>query len=358
MNQMIKHGALRGAEMIDVGGAQVFVLKQQPTQGDIHVNATLTNVAIAYMQSADKFVADKVFPNIPVAKQSDLYRIYDRSFFYRMEMQLRAPGTKSNRIGYTTSTTPYYCPVFGVGHDIDDQQRGNADADVNLEKNGTNLLALQGLLRREISFITNFFAASVWAFERQGVASGEVPGTSVRQWNDPASTPIEDIRLAKRLMAENTGFEPNKLTLGRKVYDDLQDHPDIMARISGGASTNANNPAKVNKQTLAALFEVEEINVMNAVRNTAKEGQTASYSFIGGRHALLTHTPAGASTDIPSAGYTFGWTGYLGAAANGTRMRRFRDEPIHSDTLELEMAYDQKVTAPDLGFFFNGISAA
>ena len=44
-----------------------------PTRGDVHVNKPLTNISIAYMQMAENFIADKVFPNISVAKQSDRY---------------------------------------------------------------------------------------------------------------------------------------------------------------------------------------------------------------------------------------------------------------------------------------------
>lgn len=345
-----------GAEVVKMGDQTVFVLKQQPTAGDVHVNAPLTNVAIAYMQSNDRFIADRVFPNVPVSKQSDLYRIYDRAFFYRMEMEIRAPGTKTKAIGYEMSTTSYYCPVFGINHPIPDMIRSNADADVNLERNGTRLLGQQALLKREMTWATNFFATSVWTSGRNGVASGEVAGTSVRQWNDANSTPVEDVRLGKRVVAELTGMEPNKLTVSRAVYDTLIDHPDIVDRVKYSNGT-ADSPSKVNARTLAALFEIEELLIMNAVRNTANEGQTASFSFIGGKHALLTHTPPSASTDIPSAGYTFSWTGYTGAGENGARVRRYRDEPIGSDVIELELAYDQKKTAADLGFFFNGIIA-
>lgn len=345
-----------GAEVVKMGDQTVFVVKQQPTAGDVHVNAPLTNVAIAYMQSNDRFIADRVFPNVPVSKQSDLYRIYDRAFFYRSEMEIRAPSTRAKMVGYEMSTTSYYCPVWALGHPIDDKIRANADNDVNLERNGTRLLGQQALLRREIGWATNFFASGVWTSGRTGVDSGEVAGTSVRRWNDANSTPVEDVRLGKRTVAELTGMEPNKLTVSRAVYDVLVDHPDIVDRVKYSNGTS-DNPSKVNSRTLAALFEVDELLIMNAVRNTANEGQSASYSFIGGKHALLTHTPAAASQDIPSAGYTFSWTGYTGAGENGARVRRYRDEPITSDVIELELAFDQKKTAADLGFFFNTIIA-
>ena len=66
-----------------------------PTPGDVHVNVPLTNISIAYLQNASNFIASRVFPNIPVQKQSDRYYTYDRGEFNRDEMKERAAGTES-----------------------------------------------------------------------------------------------------------------------------------------------------------------------------------------------------------------------------------------------------------------------
>ena len=57
----------------------------------------------------------------------------------------------------------------------------------------------------------------------------------------------------------------------------------------------------------------------------------------------------------PSGGYTFAWTGLFGGAAAGARIKRFRMEALASDRIESEMAWDQKLVAPELGVFFNDI---
>ena len=171
-------------------------------------------------------------------------------------------------------------------------------------------------------------------------------------WNDASSTPIEDVRLLKRIVLEETGFMPNILTLGRPVFDVLVDHGDIVGRLDRGQSVG---PAMANRESLAALFEVEQVLVMDAIQNTAREGQGANHSFIGGKHALLSYRPASPGILTPSAGYTFGWNGYLGASDDGIRIKRFRMERLASDRIEAEMAYDQKLISADLGAFFNGI---
>ena len=59
----------------------------------------------------------------------------------------------------------------------------------------------------------------------------------------------------------------------------------------------------------------------------------------------------------PSAGYSFSWNGYLGAGPDGNRVKQFRMENLASDRVELEIAFDMKLVAADLGYFFNGIVA-
>ncbi|MES0340719.1 MAG: hypothetical protein ABUK08_00225, partial [Candidatus Humimicrobiaceae bacterium] len=94
------------------------IQKYAPTAGDVHVNTPLTMISIAYLQNAMHFVADQVFPNIPVTKQSDRYYTYDRGEFNRDEMEKRAPGTESAGGSYTLDNTPtYYADVYAFHKD-------------------------------------------------------------------------------------------------------------------------------------------------------------------------------------------------------------------------------------------------
>lgn len=360
MKHMNIEAILKGATSYEVDGKTIYVVqKNQPTQSDVHVNTPLTNISIAFMQSVNSFIADKVFPNVPVQKQSDRYYTYDRGMFNRLEMRQRAPGTETSGIGYKVDNTPsYYCDVWGVHHDVHDQIRANADSVIAPDRDATNLLSMQALLRKEVSWASSFFTTGIWTTDITGVASSPT-GSQRLQWNDANSDPIKDISDGKRVVNESTGFEPNKLTMGRAVYDALKLHPDIVDRIKygGQAASGSGNPARVNVQSLAALFEVEEILVMNAIRNTANEGQTNAHSYIGGKNALLTYSPGSAGLQVPSAGYTFSWTGYLGASDRGARVSSFRMPHLKSDRVELEMSFQQKLIAADLGYFFATIVA-
>ena len=331
----------------------------QPSVGSVHVDRPLTNVSIAYMQADSAFVANRVFPAVPVASKSDSYYIFDRGDMNRVEMVSRAPATESAGGGFKLSTGSYMADVKAVHKDVDDQARANQDSAVGLDMSATRWCTRQGMLRREVDFGTKYLVASAWTFGATGAttrASAFDPKVSANRglvyWDGASSTPIEDVRLLKRAVLEETGFSPNVLTLGRGVFDSLLDHGDIVGRLDRGQTTG---PAIVMRDSLAALFEVDDVLVMDAIQNTEAEGVTASHSFIGGKHALLSYRAASPGLMEPSAGYTFMWTGYLGSVADGIEITRFRMEHLKSTRIEAEVAYDQKVIGADLGVFLSGM---
>lgn len=312
----------------------------QPTPGDVHVNAPLTNVSIAYIQNKAHFVADKVFPNIPVAKQSDRYYSYPKGNWFRTEAKVRAPATESAGSGWTVDNTPtYYAPVIAVHKDIDDQIRANQDPAIDMDRDASEFLTQQMLLKRDKDWAASYFKTGIWADDV----------TPVTLWDATGSTPIDDITAQISAVHSATGFKPNKLVLGAPVWYLLKNHPDFLERIK------YTQMAVVGTDLLARVLELDEVLVANAVENTANEGATDAISFMFGKDALLVYANPAPSLLTPSAGYTFSWTGYLGAGPSGNRVKRFRMEPLASDRIEGEMAYDMKLVASDLGIFFDNV---
>jgi hypothetical protein len=322
---------------------------------DIHVNRVLTNVAINYMQDTSKFVAAKIFPHVNVSKQSDLYYIFNRGDSNRSDFQMRAPATESAGVTLQISTSPYFAKKWALHYDVADEIRANADDAFNLDRMATMNLMFKGMLKQELTFVDAFFKAGVWARDITGVGASVSGSSQTLQWNDVNSDPIDTIRDACTDMQMRTGYRPNTLTLGQQVKDRLIRHPSIIDLIKYSSSND--NPAIVNDGALAKVFDVDRVLTMGAVVNSGKEGLAETNSFIGGKSALLTYSPASASLTEPSAGYTFDWTGYLGNSPSGIRMKSFRMEKIEADRIEAEMFYDQKITANDLGVFFPNIVA-
>lgn len=319
-----------------------------PGRADVHVDRPLTNISIAFRQSEESFIADRVFPVVPVQKQTDSYFTIPRGAFFRDQMEKKAPGAAPAMASFNYDTESYRCDIWALGAGLADEVRANYDSPLQADTDMTHFLMSQGLIRKERLWASSFFATSVWTTDQTGVAAA--PSTNqFLQWNDDLSSPIEDIRAGKRRVHARTGMRPNKLVLGREVYDVLIDHPDIVGRIDRGQTTGT---ALVLRQNLAALFEVDEVLVMDAIYNSAAQGAADSFAFIGGKHALLVYAPTSPGLMTASGGYTFSWTGLLGGGALGMNMRRIRDDKAQADELIAQLAFDHKLISADLGQFF------
>lgn len=315
----------------------------QPTAGDVHVNAPLTNISVAYVQSQDVFVADKVFPIVGVEKQSDLYYLFNKGDFLRDEARPRAPGTESAGSGFRITTASYAALIEAFHKDVPDPIRANADSQLNLDRAVTEWVTQKMLIRRERRFVTSFFQTGVWTTDI-------TPGTL---WSAASgSTPLKDVEVGKLAIHKATGYRPNTLTMSPEVFSALRYNPDVREMFK---YTSAES---ISLAMLARYFDIERVLVINGVYDTALEtvAGTSTMAFMAGKHALLSYSAPSPNLMMPTAGYTFAWNGFLGAA-NGIRVKTFRLEQLESDRVEGEMAYDMKVVAPECGYFFNSVVA-
>jgi len=326
----------------------------QPDAGAVHVNRPLTNISVAFVQESAKFVADQMFSNIPSDNKSNVYFEYPRGQFFRDSMKLRAPGTESAGIGYDVTNSSYLCQLWAVHFDIADEVRANEDSPLNSDRDATVIVTQAAMIRRERQFASKFMTTSVWTNDVTGVA-GAPTGSQVKQWNDSASTPLKDVTLWATTVQKLTGFRPNVLGMGRLVWDQLKNHPEILDRVNAGQTPG--KPAEVTKEIVARLMELDKLLVFEAVYNTAVEGATDSFDFVVGKVALLCYVPSTPSVMMPAAGYTFSWTGLTGLTTLGFRVKKFRIDLINSDRVELDMVFDMKKVAADLGVFFTSLVA-
>ncbi len=327
----------------------------------VHIDAPLTNLTIAFLQDANGFIADRVFPKVSVSKKTDKYYIYNRADFNRTgQVQARAPFTQAPRVGMSLSTDTYSADVFSLAQPFDFQTLANEDAALDIRAAGAQMLTHQLLIDREIKWATSYFAGSIWGTDWDGVAG--TPSTNeVKQWSDYTNaTPIVDVtNIMRTVQLKSGGFKPNVMVVGKAVRDVLVNHPTILARLNGGATVS--NTALVTDAKLAEIFGVEEFLVMETVKNTAAEGLTESNSFIGGKAAAFYYRPRSAGLMVPSAGYTFTWDELEGASGHGISIKSFKGDYLAIDgvaeLLEANMAYDHKVVSADLGAFIDTVIA-
>jgi hypothetical protein len=328
----------------------------QPTVGSFHIDAALTNISLALLQNPQSFIASRVFQNVPVQKQSDKYFTFDRSYFNRNGAKKRAAGARVAEVGYALSNDSYFCEEYGVAIPVPDQVRANSEAANDPARAAAELATHQMLISKENDFASSFFTTGLWANDVTGVASSPSAGQVIR-WSDTTSgDPIGNIRTGVDTILGSTGVKPNVLAMGRPVYSALVNHPSILGRFNGGATTAQPSIASLN--LLAQIFELDEVVVGEAIQNTAAEGDTAAHSFILGKKALLTYRPAAPGIMTPAAGYTFSWAGYLGGTNEyGFVIDTKRRDEEDTDVIRARAHYDHKLVSSALGYFWDAIVA-
>lgn len=331
----------------------VTPIRKDATPSDLHIDQYLTNLSVAFAQDEGKFVADKVFPVVPVTKQSDKYNIYPKGHFWRDEVAPRPLGGRPNQAGYDVESGTYLCEEEGLEHKIDDRVRANADQPLNPDRAGMRLLTEQTMIHRDSDWASSYFAKGVWGTDLKGKSSS--PGENeFLQLDQSGTEPVEFLDELRDDLGGATGMDPNTLVLGRDVFRVVKNHPEIKDRIK------YTQRGIVTAEILAELFGVDKVVIPGSVKNSSAEGVADAIDFIVGRKdMLLVYSAPNPAIDQPSGGYIFAWTGLIPGATNayGGVIERGREELAHSDVLQIRTAYDMQVVAPELGIFFEGAVA-
>lgn len=330
----------------------------QPTPQQLHVDRYLTQMSIAWAQDSDAFVADKIFPIVPVAKESDLYAVYQKGYFYRDELQPRPLGGRPPEAGYAVESKRYACVEWGLEDKIDDRIRANADQPLDPDLASMRLLTGQALVHRDKLWAEAYFKTGVWSKDWTGAVSGtettlEGSGEFV-QFDNPSSEPIAFFDARRFEMAGKTGYKPNVLVLGPSTFRAIKNNKEVLDRIK------YTQRGIITTDILAALFDVERVVVPMAVVNSAEEGQTDSIDFISSKKgAMLVYAAPAPAINQPSAGYTFAYTGLIPGVTNafGGVIERGREELAHSDVIQIRASYDMEITASELGQFFTNCTS-
>jgi hypothetical protein len=143
------------------------------------------------------------------------------------------------------------------------------------------------------------------------------------------------------------------------VYDALTRSPAVIDRINGGSTTQ--NPGIVTKQALAALLEVDELEIMQSVVNMAADGvedgdgnPLSDFQFAKTGVLMLNYVEPTVGNMKPVAAAGFVWNEFIGLGVNnGPSIRTYPGvEGRRGNFVEAEFAIDVQMVAPDLGVLF------
>ncbi len=305
----------------------------------VHVDQALTQVSIAYRNA--QFVADAIFPVVPVSKQSNKYFIYSKDNF-RMLDDSRRPGSRANEIDWTLSTDTYFCEGHALAQALPDELRANADQAIDVDVDTTEMLTDLLYLQREVLVAAKATDPAVVTL------NAALSGNS--QWSDYTnSDPIQAVEDQKSTIQKQLGQLPNSLLVSYPVFKVLRNHPAIIDRFK------YSQVGVVQPDHLKSVFNVDNFFVASAIKNTAPEGAADALDYIWGNNALLFYKPPVAGRRQVSLGYQFTWL--FGANTNGFLVKRYRDEGRTADVVEVQLYYDAKIVAPGAAFLWTSAVA-
>ncbi len=297
---------------------------------NVHVTTALTDISVAFGKGT--YMADALAPRVMVKHQFNTYFIWDvLREAHRVGQSGRAPGTAATFVEAKNTTDTYSCTDHAHNALVTDEERSNADAAIDPEIDAVEVARRKLLVEKDVALKALLDASG---------ASSATPGTL---W-DVDGDAVEDVLTGvQNLIA---GTQENRITMGMsgQVMRKLLTNATIVNRIlAAGSSTD---PARVNLQAFAQVFNVNEVIVADAYQNTASVGDTAVMADIWANDVYLVVKPERPRLKTLSGAYTFTWNPLKGGRSEeGQFVHKVRKQLQFSDVFGVHDYYDQKIVS-------------
>jgi len=257
---------------------------------DVHIDAALSNLAIDYRPQG--FIADQIFPIVPVSKKSDNFYVFNQGDKFRETRDYRVPGQPPNMVSFDVSSDGYNCVNYALGTYITAEEAANADVAIRSRQRRANFITDLLLINYELRV-----ARMVTSTSNVGTYT-----TTASAWGTDNADPYEDAQGDIAMLEDISGYKANLVVFGKTAWRKFRDSKEIRELLypHGGGIP------KVDQ--VATLLEVDKVLVGGAYYNTAAKGATMALSQIWNDSVLYAYIPPKPAIDVPSFGYSFRWT--------------------------------------------------
>jgi hypothetical protein len=298
-------------------------------RSQLHVDQLLSNVAVKYKN--ERFIADQVFPMVPVKKTSDLYRTYTRQ--WSIPETNRAIGGLAREHQFDIGTESYSLEKHALKMFLADAAKENYDL-ASLEADATMELTEKILMRKEASCAALFTSTS-WSL-------GASLGAGADAWDTTTGAPINIFDTGTSVVVSNSGVKPNFAILPIEVYNTVKNHTTIVDRVK--YTSRELSPA-----IIGGLLGVTDLLVPDIYFDSGVYGASAAASAIG---SIWKRNMAFLGYKAPAAGMMALSAGYCFQKAK-PMVRKWREEEREADAIEVDVEYQYKVVASLAGYFIN-----
>lgn len=245
-----------------------FVHVKGVSADEVHSDQYLTNLSQGYAN--DSYIGERLILSVPVQKRSDKYAIYpQREMFEAPSDLLTSDKARANEISSTRTSASYDLLDYGLENFVSNETLENQDLPFNERADMVMELAEHMARKREVRDAELLTTAGNYGSGNTTTLSGS------DQWNSSTGgNPIKNIQDGKAALFNGPGATDVWGFTSLDVFNVLARHPlllDLQKYTQNGLLT---------PEAIARYFGLAGLLIGEARKQTANEGQTASYSRI------------------------------------------------------------------------------
>jgi len=299
-----------------------------PLRNQIHIDQLLSNVAVKYRN--EQYIAEEIAPRLPVRKDSDLFRVYDRNF--RIPETSRANKGLANEHTFEVSSASYVLQNHALKDYVSEEDAANYDMS-DLRADVVEELSDKIMMRQEL-MTAQLFTTTSWSLNVSLAAANAFTADTT------VSNPILVFDTGATEIIGNSGIRPNTALIPRTGYIGAKNHQSVLDRIKYTSS-------EVSENMMAQLFGVDRLLVPASQYDTSNKGVTANMTDIWGDSAWIGYVQKGASPRRVSSLYTL--------QRDVPMVRRWRDEERDAEAIEVQKKLLPRVVASLTGFLIKDV---
>lgn len=305
-----------------------------PEPTALHVDAILSNLSVKYTN--EDMVWPSLMPVIPVGKRSDKFYKYNKEDSYREYDDSIGPKSDANEADWGVSTDNYSVKDHAIADYVSLEEIENADAPINPEIDTNDFLNMILDVAQEKRVSAKVFAAATYPTGNKVQLSG------TGQWGGSADDPIGNLMDA----IEGCFMRANTLVFGADAWKIFRKLPEVLDAVKGATRYQGTPGGLASLSEVASLLEVERVLIGRARYITSKEGQTAAYARLWGKHCAALHVVKNPGIRSVTFGATF-------SEQQKMTQRAFDAKKGVKGANYIKVGWnsDEKIIASDLGYF-------
>jgi len=299
-----------------------------PLKPNLHVDQLLSNVSVQYKN--EEYIGEKLAPVVPVVKDTDKYRIYERDF--RVPETVRADKGLAKEFTFDYSFSSYALERHALKDYVSqDEERNN---DIGSVRADTVEALSDALMRRHELMVAALYTTTNWSL------NVSLASTAAWNANTTVSNPIPVFDTGAATIIANSGKTPNHGFMTHEAFIAVKNHVSVLDRVKYTQSD-------IGEQKIASLLGLPELYIAKAVKDTAAKGVASSISNFFGDIAFLGWKNPSPSPKAPSCVYNF--------ENQAPRVRAWRDEERDAEGIQVERKFVPKVVASLTGYLIKDV---